>query len=114
MLEKYNIESFEKDLEELNIKLEKRQMCQFLQYYELLVEWNSFMNLTAITDYDEVIKKHFVDSLSLIKAMDLSKEISVIDIGTGAGFPGIPLKIAFPNLKITLLDSLNKRIKFLD
>ena len=114
MLEKYNIESFQKDLEELNIKLEKRQLCQFLQYYELLVEWNSFMNLTAITDYDEVIKKHFVDSLSLIKAIDLSNEISVIDIGTGAGFPGIPLKIAFPNLKITLLDSLNKRIKFLN
>ena len=113
MLEKYNIDSFQKDLEELNIKLEKRQMCQFLLYYELLVEWNSFMNLTAITDYDEVIKKHFVDSLSLIKAIDLSKEISVIDIGTGAGFPGIPLKIAFPNLKITLLDSLNNRIKFL-
>ena len=114
MLEKYNIESFQNDLEELNIKLEKRQICQFLQYYELLVEWNSFMNLTAITDYDEVIKKHFVDSLSLIKAIDLSKEISVIDIGTGAGFPGIPLKIAFPNLKVTLLDSLNKRIKFLN
>ena len=69
MLEKYNIQSFEKDLEELGIKLEKRQMCQFLQYYELLVEWNSFMNLTAITDYDEVIKKHFVDSLSLLNLL---------------------------------------------
>lgn len=114
MLEKYNIDSFKKDLEELNISLDKRQMCQFLQYYELLVEWNSFMNLTAITDYDEVIKKHFIDSLSLIKAIDLSDEIKVIDIGTGAGFPGIPLKIAFPNLKVTLLDSLNKRIKFLN
>ena len=109
-----DLTQFLSDLEKLNITLSDKQIEQFMKYYELLVEWNSFMNLTAITDFDEVCKKHFVDSVSLIKAMDLSKELSVIDIGTGAGFPGIPLKIVFSNLKITLLDSLNKRIKFLD
>lgn len=118
------LEFFYKDLEQLHIELSDEQVNQFIKYYELLIEWNSFMNLTAITDFDEVFKKHFTDSLSLIKGntyiseicgKDLQiDEISILDVGTGAGFPGIPLKIAFPNLKITLLDSLNKRVNFLN
>lgn len=115
-MDKYNIKQFEKDLNELEIDLNGSQIEQFMDYYELLVEWNSFMNLTAITDFDEVLKKHFIDSLSLVKAAGSIRNdsIKLIDIGTGAGFPGIPLKIAFPAIHVTLLDSLNKRIKFLD
>ena len=110
----YDIEQFKSDLKYFNVELSELQITQFLKYYELLVEWNEFMNLTAITEYEDVMKKHFVDSLSLIKTYDVNKSVSVIDVGTGAGFPGLALKIAYPNLKVTLLDSLNKRINFLN
>ena len=105
---------FENKLNELGITLTEVQKQQFDKFYELLVEWNKVMNLTGITEYEEVNEKHFIDSLSIVKAVDLKKSENVIDIGTGAGFPGIPLKIAFPHLKVVLLDSLNKRIKFLN
>ena len=110
----YNTTKFINDLKAIGIELSDEQIEQFLTYYEMLIEKNKVMNLTAITDFDEVLEKHFEDSLSLIQAVDLEKSQAVIDLGTGAGFPGIPLKIAFPNLQITLADSLNKRILFLD
>ena len=105
---------FEQKLNEMGIQLSERQYQQFNNYFELLIEWNKVMNLTGITEYEEVNEKHFVDSLSIVKAVDIGSIETVMDVGTGAGFPGIPLKIAFPHLKVTLLDSLNKRIKFLD
>ncbi len=112
-MNKYDLQQFHKDLEDFHIELSSSQTEQFLTYYEMLVERNKVMNLTAITDFEEVLKKHFIDSLSLVKVGDLKGDISLLDIGTGAGFPGIPLKIVFPNLQVTLLDSLNKRVNFL-
>lgn len=107
-------DKFIRQLKELELELNETQLQQFERYYELLVEWNKVMNLTAITDYEEVYEKHFLDSLAIVKVEDINKVESIIDIGTGAGFPGIPLKIVFPHLKVVLLDSLNKRINFLN
>jgi 16S rRNA (guanine527-N7)-methyltransferase len=106
------IKEFEQGLKELNLELSDIQKQQFMDYYEMLLEKNKVMNLTAITELSEVIKKHFIDSLTIIKVITLKNQ-RILDLGTGAGFPGIPLKIAFPDLEIVLLDSLNKRLLFL-
>lgn len=108
------IEVFRKEAADLGVLLSDNQIAQFVTYYEMLVEKNKVMNLTGITEFSQVLRKHFIDSLAIVKAWDLSKTEKMIDVGTGAGFPGIPLKIAFPELQVTLLDSLKKRLLFLD
>lgn len=99
---------------ELGIQLNNEQINQLEQFYTLLIEWNKKMNLTRIIEKEEVYLKHFYDSLTIVKEINLSKELSLCDVGSGAGFPGIVLKIAFPNLKITLIDSLLKRVNYLN
>lgn len=107
------IDRFIKELEKLNIKLTKKQLDDLEKYYELLVNYNKEVNLTRIIDKDDVYLKHFYDSLSLIKAIDLNKKLNICDIGTGAGFPGIVLAICFNNLNVTLVEKSKKRVKFL-
>ncbi|MCD7035287.1 16S rRNA (guanine(527)-N(7))-methyltransferase RsmG [Metabacillus sp. GX 13764] len=101
-------------LQEKGISLSQQQLSQFDKYYELLVEWNEKMNLTSITDREEVILKHFYDSVSAAFYFDFKKPLSLCDVGAGAGFPSIPIKICFPELSVTIVDSLNKRITFLE
>ncbi|WP_018663493.1 16S rRNA (guanine(527)-N(7))-methyltransferase RsmG [Heyndrickxia acidiproducens] len=108
-----NTEQFIHLLAEKGIELDEKQMRQFETYYELLIEWNQKMNLTAITDKEEVYLKHFYDSVTAAMYTNLNQSIRICDVGAGAGFPSIPLKICFPQLDITIVDSLQKRISFL-
>ena len=105
---------FVKELENLNIEIDSDKLNKFKRYFELLVEYNKVMNLTGITDLEGVYLKHFYDSLTLVKAYDFNNDIKLCDVGSGAGFPSIPLKICFPNIDVTIIDSLNKRIEFLN
>lgn len=108
-----NKEQFIKYVEDLNIKITSKQLDQLEKYYELLLSWNKLMNLTTIIEHNAVYLKHFYDSLTLIKACNLNEISSLADVGSGAGFPGLVLKIFYPELKITIIDSNNKKISFL-
>ena len=107
-------EEFIEQLNIINVKISEKQLKQLEDYYNLLIQWNKIMNLTAITTKEEIYLKHFYDSLTITKVINLHDIDNLCDVGSGAGFPGIVLKIMYPHLKITLIDSLNKRIKFLD
>jgi 16S rRNA (guanine527-N7)-methyltransferase len=108
------IEQFEANLQEKGITLSSKQLDQFEMYFKTLVEWNEKMNLTAITEKDEVYLKHFYDSITAAFYFDFTKPFHLCDVGAGAGFPSIPLKIVFPHIEVTIVDSLNKRISFLN
>ena len=110
----YDLTILEEGCKELGITLDENQKKQFTDFYEYLVEKNKVLNLTGITEFQEVLIKHFLDSLACVKAVDMSRIKRIMDIGTGAGFPGVPLKIAFPHLEACLLDSLKKRVNFLE
>ncbi len=109
-----NEQQFIAALKEKGIELSEIQIAQFKKYFELLVEWNEKMNLTAITDLEGVYLKHFYDSISASFYFDFNKVTTVCDVGAGAGFPSLPIKICFPHLQVTIVDSLNKRITFLN
>lgn len=109
-----NDKEFKEELSKLGIVLTRTQENQLEMYYNLLIEWNNKMNLTGITERNSVYLKHFYDCITLIKAIDLTKNLKIVDVGTGAGFPGLVLKIVFPNLDVVLVDALNKRINFLN
>lgn len=111
-MNKENIYYIIQEFEKCDIGITEKQAEQFEQFYEMLIEKNKVMNLTGITEFQDVVRKHFIDSVIHVKLS--AKNVKVLDVGTGAGFPGIPLKILYPELKITLLDSLNKRILFLN
>ncbi len=108
-----NEQQFKDALSEKGIELTTEQLTQFRTYFEELVEWNEKMNLTAITDQPSVYLKHFYDSVTAAFYLDFTKPMKVCDVGAGAGFPSIPLKICFPHIEVTIVDSLNKRIQFL-
>lgn len=109
----YDMSVLENGCRDLGIELDDAKKEQFVRFYEFLIEKNKVMNLTGITEFDEVLVKHFLDSLACSKAVRMDEVHSMIDIGTGAGFPGIPLKIVYPQIEACLLDSLNKRVNFL-